>query len=936
MKKHVLFLAMMIFGASYTFGQTIMETLEGTPQTSTLASALQEAGLDELLNGEGPYTIFAPINSAFNALPANFLDALLADNDGLLTDLLANHVIDGTVLGDDLEVGQVYTSLYNESLEISLATNGDFRVNNARIVFSESIGTNGVIHLVNRVVTPASPSIYDVVSESADHNVLLSALEASGLDAALAGPGNFTLFAPTDAAFENLPAELLQLLLNFPESYLASVLSYHVVDDVAFAAELGDGQTLTTLLNGQEVTVTLSGDDVLINDALVTVADILTFNGVVHVIDAVLMPEIPQAETVYDLIASSVTHTNLTAALEAASLDEALTGEGPFTVFAPTDVAFEALPDNFVNALLTDPTGVLSDILLHHVVSGQLLEEDLEDGQTLETLFGGQVSIGSDELNLLVDNALVTISNLQTGNGVVHVIDAVLLPETTTVMDVVAGSPVHETLETALVLSELDQVLSAPGAFTLFAPTDQAFENLPDGLLDELIGDPDGMLSDVLLYHVLGNIVLAGDLADGQEYTTLSNGAMVTISIADGNVLINDALITVNNVVTSNGVVHVIDAVLVPEPQVLPTAMDIINGSDVHNVLAAALVAAGLDEVLSDPGTITVFAPTDAAFDALPDNLVNALLTDPSGVLTDILLYHVVGSVSFEADLEDGSVLTALNAQDLSISIEGNTVSVNGAQIIVNDIEASNGVVHVIDAVMLPETTTIYDAISESNIHTTLKSAIDLAELEGALSGPGPFTIFAPTDEAFDQFEDLDFYLDQPGAGGLLEELLLGHVVEGIFLSGDLTPDLNLITLGGTQSLFFGVDGDNITVAIILPVTIITTDIVTLNGVIHVIEGVLVDIVDSVEDAHGLESLHLYPNPTNELLNLSMDLSSAERLQITLHNVLGQVVYQKDMGTGQVGSSQTVMDVSSLNAGTYILRVAAGDQQVSRKVQIVR
>ncbi|MCA1751985.1 MAG: fasciclin domain-containing protein, partial [Flavobacteriales bacterium] len=212
------------------------------------------------------------------------------------------------------------------------------------------------------------------------------------------------------------------------------------------------------------------------------------------------------------------------------------------------------------------------------------------------------------------------LADIEASNGVVHVIDAVLIPDATTIFDVVEASEDHNTLEAALLAASLDGTLSGPGAFTLFAPTDAAFDNLPDGLLDDLLADPDGALTDILLYHIVDGIALSGDLEDEQVITTLS-GETVTVSLDAGNVFINEAQVTLADIVTINGVVHVIDAVLVPEAEELPTIFEIVQDSDIHNTLEAALVAAELDGTLSGEGEFTLFAPTDEAFDALPENL---------------------------------------------------------------------------------------------------------------------------------------------------------------------------------------------------------------------------------------------------------------------------------------------------------------------------
>ncbi|MBK9734909.1 MAG: fasciclin domain-containing protein [Saprospiraceae bacterium] len=211
-----------------------------------------------------------------------------------------------------------------------------------------------------------------------------------------------------------------------------------------------------------------------------------------------------------------------------------------------------------------------------------------------------------------------------------------------TVADIVIGSPDHNTLEAALGAAGLVNTLNGAGPYTVFAPTDAAFSALPAGTVQALLADPGGALTDILLYHVVGAKALSTDLSNDQRVVTLEDGKTVKVTINADGVFINNARVTVADINADNGVVHVIDAVLLPPK----TVADIVIGSPDHNTLEAALGAAGLVNTLNGAGPFTVFAPTDAAFEALPAGTVQALLADPGGALTDILLYHVVGAKS--------------------------------------------------------------------------------------------------------------------------------------------------------------------------------------------------------------------------------------------------------------------------------------------------
>ena len=272
------------------------------------------------------------------------------------------------------------------------------------------------------------------------------------------------------------------------------------------------------------------------------------------------------SNTVVDIIVGSEDHNTLEAAVIAAELADDLSAEGPFTVFAPTDDAFALLPEGTVESLLEDPTGQLADILLHHVYAGNAMSTDLSDGMMIPTLLGTELNVTIDIGTVMIDNAMVTVANIEADNGIVHVIDAVLIPdtETTTVVDIIVGSEDHNTLEAAVIATGLDGYLSGEGPFTVFAPTDAAFDALPTGTVEALLEDPFGDLADILKHHVYAGNAMSTDLSDGMMIPTLL-GTELNVTIDMGTVMIDNAMVTVANIEADNGIVHVIDAVLIPD-----------------------------------------------------------------------------------------------------------------------------------------------------------------------------------------------------------------------------------------------------------------------------------------------------------------------------------------------------------------------------------
>ncbi len=689
---------------------TVADIVINSPDHETLEAAVITADLAETLSGEGPFTVFAPTDDAFAALPDGLLDSLLTDTLSL-RDILLYHVVGAEARSTDLSDGQMVTTVLGKNISISIS--GDtVMINDAMVTVADLEADNGIVHVIDAVLVPPRITVVDVVVGSEDHETLEAAVIAADLAGTLSGDGPFTVFAPTDDAFAALPDGLLDTLLADPSGDLTDILLYHVIGAEVLSTDLTDGMQATTLL-GKDIMVTINMNGVFINEAQVTVADIETDNGVVHVIDAVLVPPVT---TVVDVVVNSPVHETLEAAVIAANLAETLSGDGPFTVFAPTDSAFSLLPAGMIENLLADPSGDLTDILLYHVLGAEVLSSDLSDGMTATTLLGEDITVSINMNGVFINDAQVTVADIETDNGVVHVIDAVLVPPVTTVVDVIVNSPDHETLEAAVLAADLATTLSGEGPFTVFAPTDAAFDMLPEGVLDTLLTDPSGDLTDILLYHVVGAEVLSTDLSDGMTAMTLL-GEEITISISGDTVFINDAMVTVADIATDNGVVHVIDAVLLPPAPLNNSVADIIANSEVHNTLEAAIDAAGLTSTLDSEGSFTVFAPTDDAFAALPAGLLDTLLADPSGDLTQILLYHVLGDVVLSTDLSDGLEATTLQGSAVTVSISGDTVMINDAMVTIADIEADNGVVHVIDAILLPDLTTSVQLLGDQDIN---------------------------------------------------------------------------------------------------------------------------------------------------------------------------------------------------------------------------
>ncbi len=404
----------------------------------------------------------------------------------------------------------------------------------------------------------------------------------------------------------------------------------------------------------------------------------------------------------------------------------------------------------------------MGDILKYHVVAGKVMAADVVKLTEAETLLGKKVAIKVEGGKVMINDANVVTTDIATSNGVIHVIDTVLLPPAEGAMakdivDTAVAAGSFKTLVAAVQAAGLVDTLKGAGPFTVFAPTDEAFAKLPAGTVEALLKDPKA-LGDILKYHVVAGKVMAADVVKLTEAETLL-GKSVAIKVEGGKVMVNDANVVTTDIAASNGVIHVIDTVLLPPADAAMADKDIVDtavAAGSFKTLVAAVEAAGLVDALKGAGPLTVFAPTDEAFAALPAGTVEGLLKDPEA-LKAILLYHVVEGKVLAADAAKLTEAKTLNGAAIKISAADGKVMINDAEVVSADVMASNGVIHVINKVILPpaadamtnEKKDIVDTAIADGRFKTLVAAVQAAGLVDALKADGPLTVFAPTDDAF-------------------------------------------------------------------------------------------------------------------------------------------------------------------------------------------
>lgn len=268
---------------------------------------------------------------------------------------------------------------------------------------------------------------------------------------------------------------------------------------------------------------------------------------------------------IVDTAVAAGSFKTLAAALQAAGLVDALKGKGPFTVFAPTDEAFAKLPKGTVEELLKPENKArLQSILKYHVVAGSVLAKDVKSG-SVATLDGQRIDIKAADGKVMIDKAKVTATDVIASNGVIHVIDTVILPSDKDIVATAVGAGTFNTLAAALGAAGLVEALQGPGPFTVFAPTDEAFAKLPKGTVEELLKPENkGKLADLLKFHVVSGRVFSDAASKGATVATLQ-GTSITTKSEGGKVMVQNATVVAADIDATNGVIHVIDTVIMPK-----------------------------------------------------------------------------------------------------------------------------------------------------------------------------------------------------------------------------------------------------------------------------------------------------------------------------------------------------------------------------------
>lgn len=505
------------------------------------------------IEGSGSYTFFAPSNDAWDLLDEQVRSALVSNVNIELFNALHYHMVNRRLLTKDLRNGMRVTSMYSDlGLQINHYPNGVVTVNCARIIYGNQVATNGVVHVIDRVISSLGNTIQDVIEVDDDLTTLSDVAQNSGLLEKLGQPGHYTFFAPTNEAFESLGSEVLERLQSDKQA-LKALLNFHLLNSVQCSEAIMAGSSYETL-EGNNIEIGCDGESLTVNGIkMVRKKDIVTTNGVIHLIDQVLMPD--SAKQVMELMGSSQsTFGDLVSEL---GLSAAMRPEAEYTLLAPLNVAFN-------DEVMSMDQSLLKIILESHILKNKIVLGQLYNGQTLETIGGKLLRVFIYRTAVCIENSCLIRGSKEGSNGALHLMRTLLKPAEKTMYEILTENGGFKIFLSLMEAADLTDLLKQEGDFTLFAPSDQAFASLSDRDLALLKNDINA-LRTILLYHINNGIFIGGGLETGVTNLLKSfQGSNLKVLLANNTMRVNSVQVPESDIMATNGVIHFVNQVLYP------------------------------------------------------------------------------------------------------------------------------------------------------------------------------------------------------------------------------------------------------------------------------------------------------------------------------------------------------------------------------------
>uniref|UniRef100_A0A673XXJ6 Periostin-like n=1 Tax=Salmo trutta TaxID=8032 RepID=A0A673XXJ6_SALTR len=525
-------------------------------RTTQKYSALSK--LREEIEGKGSFTMFAPSDEAWDLLDPEVLDALVSNVNIELYNALHYHMVDHRMLTKDLKNDMSITSMYNNlGLYINHYSNGVVTVNCARIIHGNQVATNGVVHVIDRVITNVVNTIQDALGVDYELSSFHAVALASGVMEKLGQPGHFTVFAPTNDAFNNLEAGFLERIMG-DKAVIAALVNYHLLNSVQCSEAITAGSVHETA-EGSTVEIGCDGDSLTVNGIkMVLKKDIVTSNGVIHLIDRVLIPD--SAKEVMELVGESQsTFRDMVSEL---GLSAAMKPETEYTLLAPLNTAFS-------DEVMSLDQSLLKVILENHILKQKHKLSELYNGQLLETIAGDRLRVFIYRTAVCIENACMVRGSKEGSNGALHLMRSLIKPAQTTIYKVLMAEGRFNIFLHLMKTAGLTELLKQEGSYTVFVPTDEAFKGLTEQDITLLASDVNA-LRTILLYHFSNGVFINGGLEGGVTnlLKTIQGHNLQVLSV-NKSIHVNSLDVSDIDLMATNGVIHVVKNILYPGGELL-------------------------------------------------------------------------------------------------------------------------------------------------------------------------------------------------------------------------------------------------------------------------------------------------------------------------------------------------------------------------------
>ncbi|KAM3869243.1 periostin-like [Diretmus argenteus] len=525
----------------------------GLVKASTTQQYADISKLREEIEGKGSFTMFAPSNDAWEQLDPVVRAALVSNVNIELYNALHFHMVNRRLLTKDLRNDMTVTSMYNDlGLFINHYSNGIVTVNCARIIHANQVATNGVVHVIDRVISAVGNTIADVLEVNEELSSFKAAAMASGVMEKLTQPGHYTVFAPTDEAFGKLSPGYLERVMG-DKAVVAALMNYHLLNSVQCSEAIMAGTVYETA-EGSSITIGCDGDSLTVNGIkMVLKKDIVTTNGVIHLIDQVLVPD--SAKEVLELVGESQsTFSDMVSEL---GLAAAMSAGTEYTLLAPVNTAF-------TNEVMSTDQNLLRLILGNHILKFKVTLSELYNGQLLETLAGKLLRVFIYRTAVCIENSCMVRGGKEGSNGALHLMRSLIKPAQRSLYEILMADGRFKIFLSLMESADLTELLRQEGTYTVFAPTDDAFKGLSEEDFALLTSDLNA-LRTILLYHFSNGIFINGGLEGGVTnlLKTIQGNNLQVLSV-NNSIHVNSVDVPDNDLMATNGVVHVVKNILYP------------------------------------------------------------------------------------------------------------------------------------------------------------------------------------------------------------------------------------------------------------------------------------------------------------------------------------------------------------------------------------